>query len=224
MTKKKTTIASKISTEVKQGKILIIDDEEPIRKSLKKMLERAGFYCETAYNYSSAKEAVESLNFDLILVDIILPEMNGLRLVAKLQEELKIDSVIIFVTGEPNLETALQAIKLGASDYLEKPANRNNLVAAITRALTRQGYNISVEGKNITKSIQLNSIIFQSEKNQINKELKEEFQTRLDIIHNALLELKRKFGEEFNEEQRSLLNQIAQSNAKLRKTLKDLEN
>ncbi|RLI63999.1 MAG: hypothetical protein DRO88_08455 [Promethearchaeia archaeon] len=224
MTKKKTTIASKISTEVKQGKILIIDDEEPIRKSLKKMLERAGFYCETAYNYSSAKEAVESLNFDLILVDIILPEMNGLRLVAKLQEEFKIDSVIIFVTGEPNLETALQAIKLGASDYLEKPANRNNLVAAITRALTRQGYNISVEGKNITKSIQLNSIIFQSEKNQINKELKEEFQTRLDIIHNALLELKRKFGEEFNEEQRSLLNQIAQSNAKLRKTLKDLEN
>ncbi len=224
MTKKKTTIASKISTEVKQGKILIIDDEEPIRKSLKKMLKRAGFYCETAYNYSSAKEAVESLNFDLILVDIILPEMNGLRLVAKLQEEFKIDSVIIFVTGEPNLETALQAIKLGASDYLEKPANRNNLVAAITRALTRQGYNISVEGKNITKSIQLNSIIFQSEKNQINKELKEEFQTRLDIIHNALLELKRKFGEEFNEEQRSLLNQIAQSNAKLRKTLKDLEN
>ncbi|MHA1887860.1 MAG: response regulator [Promethearchaeota archaeon] len=224
MTKKKTTIASKISTEVKQGKILIIDDEEPIRKSLKKMLERAGFYCETAYNYSSAKEAVESLNFDLILVDIILPEMNGLRLVAKLQEEFKIDSVIIFVTGEPNLETALQAIKLGASDYLEKPANRNNLVAAITRALTRRGYNISVEGKNITKSIQLNSIIFQSEKNQINKELKEEFQTRLDIIHNALLELKRKFGEEFNEEQRSLLNQIAQSNAKLRKTLKNLEN
>lgn len=223
MSKKKITAAAKISTEVNQGKILIIDDEEAIRKSLKKMLERAGFYCETAFDYKSAKEAVEALDFDLILVDIILPEMDGTQLIAKLQEELSLESAVIFVTGEPNLETATKAIKLGASDYLEKPTNRNSLIAAISRTLAKSGYKILVDGKEISKTIHLNSRIFKNENGALSDEIKEIFQNHLDNIHEALLELKKNYGEVFDEDQRRLLNQIAQNNSQMRKTLKNLK-
>ncbi|WP_457558013.1 response regulator [Candidatus Harpocratesius sp.] len=222
MTDKKGKASNINSLTHEQGKILIIDDEIALRKSLKKMLERAGFYCETAFDYSSAQEAVENLNFDLILVDIILPEMNGLSLIAKLQDKMEISSAIIFVTGEPNLETAMQAIKLGAYDYLEKPTQRTVLIESIKRALLRRGYKLKIAGKEIQKTINLSSTFIKTEKYQMNEELKEEFQRNVSTIHNALLELKKRYGEELSTDQRLLLNQIAQSNGKLKKTLKKI--
>ncbi|MHA1601961.1 MAG: response regulator, partial [Promethearchaeota archaeon] len=130
-----------------QPKILIIDDERLLRQSLKRILEKAGFYCEMAMDYSSAKKNIENLDFDAILVDIILPKMNGIELITKLQEDLSINAAIIFITGEPNLETCRKAIKIGAFNYLEKPVSRKLLIESIKQALIRRNNQISFKKK-----------------------------------------------------------------------------
>lgn len=209
--------------KMEQAKILIIDDERSLRKSIKTILEKAGFYCETAFDYSTAQKAVENLQFDLILADIVLPEINGLQLIAKLQKEFKITSAIIFVTGEPSLETATQAIQLGASNYLEKPTSRSVLVEAIKHALLRKNHEISIMENQTPKAISLNEAFLKMEKYDMHEELKEEFQENVDGMHDALLELKKKYGNEFNDDQRNLLNTIAQCNGNLKKILKKID-
>ena len=206
-----------------QGNILIIDDEKSLRKSIKIILEKAGFYCETAYDYTSAKKAVENLKFDLILADIILPDMNGVKLISKLQDELELSAAVIFITGEPSLETASQAIRVGASDYLEKPASRTVLLDSIKRTLIRREHQISIKTKEGIKAITLNDSFLAMEKYSIPEDLKNEIQESVNIMHESLLTLKNKYGESFTEEQRDLLNQIAQGNGILKKILKKLE-
>lgn len=206
-----------------KGKILIIDDERSLRKSIKTILEKSGFYCETAFDYTSAKKTLENLEFDLLLVDIILPDMNGVKLIAKLQEELKLSSAIIFITGEPSLETATQAIKVGASDYLEKPASRMMLLDSIKSTLIRREHQISIKNKKGVKPITLNESFISMEKYSMADDLKEDVQKSVNVMHEALLALKKKYGESFTEEQRALLNQIAQENGILKKMLKNLD-
>ena len=102
-----------------KAKILIIDDEIGLRDSLKRIVERSGFIAETAMDFASAKKVVSKskFNFDLFLVDLILPKMNGIQLMTRLKEEFEITGAILFFTGEPNLETCIEAIRLGALDY-----------------------------------------------------------------------------------------------------------
>ena len=104
-----------------KAKILIIDDEIGLRDSLKRIVEKSGFIAETAMDFASAKKIVSKFKFDLFLVDLILPKMNGIQLMTRLKEEFEITGAILFFTGEPNLETCIEAIRLGALDYLEKP-------------------------------------------------------------------------------------------------------
>ncbi|MHA1520419.1 MAG: response regulator [Promethearchaeota archaeon] len=209
--------------ESTQGKILIIDDEKSLRKSIKTILEKAGFYCETAYDFNSAKIAAENLNFDLILVDIILPDINGVKLIAKLQEQLELTAAIIFITGEPSLETASQAIRVGASDYLEKPTSKNDLLESIKRTLIHREHQISIKTKKGVRPITLNESFMTRENYSMPNDLKNEIQESVDNMHESLLNLKKKYGESFTEEQRDLLNQIAQNNGTLKKILKKLD-
>jgi DNA-binding response OmpR family regulator len=203
-----------------QAKILIIDDEIFLRKSVKKILEKSGFYCETAMDYETAKKCVGNLDFDLLLVDIVLPKMSGLQLIKKLQEECNLTGAIIFITGEPNLETSMKAIRIGATDYLEKPVERKQLVDAIHRSLIRREKEIRIIKEDKNKVIVVNEAFLSEQEESIKPEFILEVEECLNHTHDALLQLKKKYGKEFNEEQRSLMNIIAQSNSRMKKTLK----
>ena len=206
-----------------QAKILIIDDERLLRQSIKKILEKTGFYCETAKDYDSAKERINSLQFDLLLVDIVLPQMNGVNLVKKLQNECDLNAAIIFITGEPSLETSIKAIRVGAIDYLEKPVNRKALINSIKRSLLRRKKEIQIIENDKMKKVVLDDSFIDYQHDNISSDIINKLQESLDQVHNALLQLKKRYGEEFNEDQRTLLNIIAQNNSLMKKSLQKFE-
>ena len=114
-------------------KILVVDDEEPIRRLLRKELRRKGFSVETASDGQEALELLKDNIFDVILLDIVMPGMNGIVVMKKLQHD-PASPVIIVLTGKATVETAVDAMKNGAYDYLTKPYKLDELVIVINRA------------------------------------------------------------------------------------------
>ena len=121
-------------TENFKGKILIVDDELVVRDSLNRMFQDEGYETKAA---SSGKEALEGLNagdFDLALLDIRMPGMDGIALHAKLHE-IDPDLMVIIMTGYASVDTAVQALKRGAYDYVVKPVDPDELLHLISKAL-----------------------------------------------------------------------------------------
>lgn len=205
-----------------KAKILIIDDEKILRESVKKIVEKIGFVAETAMDFPSAKKIVSQFKFDLFLVDIILPKMNGIQLMTRLKQEFDIDGGIIFFTGEPNLETCIEAVRLGAYDYLEKPVDRSDLIEAIKQALLRRNHEIKILKETPKKEFIIDDSLLMDEK-KIDAKTLDKLEKVKDSTHKILLKLKNKYGKEFNDEQRNLLNEIVQNNGKLKKIIDDLK-
>ena len=119
--------------EEQRAKVLIIDDEEQVRKLLVSLLGVA-YQCQTA---SSAEEALTALSrdtFDLVIADIGMPGMSGLQLVPRLQS-ISPDTVTVMISGNHEIETAIEALRVGAFDYITKPFDVRHVVAAVERAL-----------------------------------------------------------------------------------------
>jgi len=116
------------------AKILIIEDEEIVRETLAENVKEKGFFVESAENASSALEMIKQFHYDILLVDYRLPDMNGLALI---KEALTIskDVVPIVVTGYSSVETAVDAMRMGAYDYLLKPVDIEALVTEIITVL-----------------------------------------------------------------------------------------
>jgi DNA-binding NtrC family response regulator len=118
------------------SKVLIIDDERPIRNSLREILEYEKLKIEEATNAIEALEILEKSNFDLILCDIKMPGMDGIELLTKIQED-KPEIPVIMISGHGNVETAVDALKKGAYDFIEKPIDLNRLLVTVRNALDR---------------------------------------------------------------------------------------
>jgi CheY-like chemotaxis protein/predicted transcriptional regulator len=114
--------------------VLIIDDDETIRKTLSSTLKHEGFNVDTAPNGKQALEKSQLKHYDLALVDIRLPDMEGTKLLKMLREKNpEIKEIII--TGYPSIESALQAIDEGADAYIIKPLNPPALLAKIRQEM-----------------------------------------------------------------------------------------
>src|SRR5437588_10973001 len=116
-----------------QGKILVVDDEIELMKVLVAALEVHGY---KAIGCTCAKEALSALradNFDLMITDLMMPDMNGIGL---MQASVEIDPhlIAIVMTGHGTIETAVDAMKLGAFDYVLKPFRLQTLIPVLTRA------------------------------------------------------------------------------------------
>ena len=205
-----------------KARILIIDDEKVLRESVKKIVEKMLFSAETAMDFPSAKKLVSQFEFDLFLVDLILPKMNGIQLMTKLKEEFNLEGGIIFFTGEPNLETCIEAIRLGASDYLEKPVDPPDLIKAIKQALIKKKHEIKTLKETQKKEFIIDDSVL-LEGNKIDDKTLKILENVKENTHKILLKLKNKYGKEFNDEQRNLLNEIVQNNGKLKKIIEDLK-
>lgn len=120
-----------------RGKILIVDDEESIRDILSRKLQSEGFDLQTA---ADGKEALWKLfmgDFDLVLMDIKMPGLSGMETLPRIITDHP-DACVVMITAVADIQTAVQAMKLGALDYLTKPFNLDDLLIRVERALERR--------------------------------------------------------------------------------------
>ena len=115
------------------AKILVIDDERSIRNTLKDILGFEGYSVEVTENGLLGLEMVKSTDFDIILCDIKMPEMDGIEVLEKIME-LKPETTVVMISGHGNIETAVEAIKKGAFDFIVKPLDLNRLLITIRNA------------------------------------------------------------------------------------------
>jgi DNA-binding NtrC family response regulator len=114
-------------------KVLIVDDEEPVRRLLSKELSRKGFLTETASDGSEALKKLKKDTFDVVLLDIVMPGMDGIEFMKMIKNDPAAPSIIV-LTGRATVETAVEAMKNGAFDYLTKPYKLEELNIIINRA------------------------------------------------------------------------------------------
>jgi len=122
---------------MKKEKILVIDDEAGIRSSLKGILEDEGYSIKTAVTGEDALKLLKGQNFDLILLDIWLPQMNGIEILEKIKK-MDENPQVVMISGHGSVETAVQAIKLGAYDFLEKPLSLEKVILTVKNALMQK--------------------------------------------------------------------------------------
>ena len=115
-------------------KILIVDDEEAIREVVSTLLEALGYECATVCNGRQAQEYLGAHPVDMVLSDMVMPEMDGLSLVEWLRKA-EPEVPVIMVTAMHDLSTALEAIRRGAYDYILKPFEKDQLYMSVRRAL-----------------------------------------------------------------------------------------
>ncbi|MGA2315507.1 MAG: response regulator [Thermodesulfobacteriota bacterium] len=118
-----------------ENRILVVDDEKEIRDFLYKALTRLGrFHVEVAETSEEALHKIEKEPFDLVMTDLKMPKMDGLQLMAEIAKS-KPEILTIMMTGHGTIDSALEAMKRGASDYLMKPLNLDELIIRIQKVL-----------------------------------------------------------------------------------------
>jgi two-component system nitrogen regulation response regulator NtrX len=116
--------------------ILVIDDEKSIRNTLREILEYEKFTVDLAENGLEGLEKYRTGNYDIVLCDIKMPEMDGLEVLEKIFES-EGDAQVIMISGHGNIDNAVEAIKKGAYDFIEKPLDLNRLLITIRNALDK---------------------------------------------------------------------------------------
>ena len=119
------------------ARILIVDDEEHIRKILTIMLSKKGYQTQTAINGQEALDLVDRNDFDAVITDIRMSGMDGLELLGRLKKRDP-DLLVIVITAFSSVDTALQAMKQGAYDYISKPFKEEEILIVLDKALERQ--------------------------------------------------------------------------------------
>ena len=131
-------------------RILVIDDEKPIRNTLKEVLEYEDHQVEIASDGFDGLEKAKENRYDIILCDIKMPNMDGIEVLAKL-ESASPDVPIIMISGHGSVETAVEALKKGAYDFIEKPLDLNRLLVTIRNALEKK--DLVVETKKLKRKV-----------------------------------------------------------------------
>lgn len=116
------------------NQILIIEDEKSIADMVKMCLTKNGYICETANNGMAATEKIEKTHYDLILLDIMLPDIDGYDLIDYIKQ---FEIPVIFVTAKTSVQDRVKGLKLGAEDYISKPFDLDELLARVETVLRR---------------------------------------------------------------------------------------
>ncbi len=136
----------------KMAKLLIIDDERGIRNTLREILADEGYEVEVAENGKQGLEMAQAKAYDLIFSDIKMPEMDGMEVLAALKNaDEPADCPVVMITGHGDVETAVQALKAGAYDFLVKPLDLNRILITTKNAL--ESKNLRQETKQLRKKV-----------------------------------------------------------------------
>jgi len=123
-------------------KILIVEDETELAKSIAEYLSEENYLCEFASTFYEAMYKIETFQYDCIILDIMLPDGNGLKILEELKNQNKQDGVII-VSAKNALDDRIKGLQLGADDYLTKPFHLSELMARIYSIIRRKQFNNS---------------------------------------------------------------------------------
>ncbi len=114
--------------------ILIVEDEKPISNLIKLSLSKAGYHCSCAYDGSAAIDMIDSSAYDLILLDVMLPEVDGFELMEYINP---LEIPVIFITAKISVEDRVRGLRMGAEDYIVKPFEVIELLARVDVVLRR---------------------------------------------------------------------------------------
>jgi len=117
------------------GNILVVDDEPDIRRLVKEVLEDESYQVTTAESADDAQDEVDKLRTDLVLLDIWMPNTDGMALLQKWADSGALPCPVVMMSGHGNIETAVEALRLGAYDFIEKPVSMAKLLVTVQRAL-----------------------------------------------------------------------------------------
>jgi DNA-binding response OmpR family regulator len=120
-----------------KSKIMVIDDEAMVRDSLEDILRLEGYVVRGVNSGEEALTILQHEEFDLILLDLKMPGLDGIEVIRNLRR-LAPDMKVILLTGHGSLESAIDALRLGAHDYLLKPAASSDILSSVARALSRR--------------------------------------------------------------------------------------
>ncbi len=119
-----------------EGRVLVVDDEEAIRKTLKQCLEDEGHQVAACESGEEAMALLESQDFDLIMLDVWLPGMDGLKVLEEIRRIGRSEEVVM-ISGHSSIDTAVRAIRLGAFDFIEKPLSLDRVEVSVQNALKK---------------------------------------------------------------------------------------
>lgn len=134
-------------------KVLLVDDEKAFIKALAERLEVRDFNTETALDGYEAISKIKEENFDVVVLDVLMPGMNGIETLKEIKNLRPLVKVIM-LTGHATVETAIEGMKAGAYDYLMKPTDTNELVDKITKA-----YKLKAEHEERIRNAEIGKII-----------------------------------------------------------------
>lgn len=197
-------------------KILIVEDDEAIANLIKINLIAEGYKCTCAYDGKTGADYIEKELFDLILLDIMLPEINGYEL---LEYVKPIGTPVIFLTAKSGVEDRIKGLKLGADDYIVKPFQIGELLARVEALLRRYG---KINNKITFADVEIDMVSRTVRKNGtlVNLTIKE-FDLLLELIQNKNVALYREklyekvWGEAYLGDTRTLDSHIQRLRKKL---------
>src|SRR5580765_4689017 len=126
-----------LTDNASRGRILVVDDEPDIRESLELLLSSENYRVELAANATEGLKRMENSAYDLVLLDLMMPDKSGLQVLEEVRERDR-DTPIFMITAYGSVEGAVQALKRGASDYFPKPWDNEKLLIEIDRMIARR--------------------------------------------------------------------------------------
>lgn len=131
-----------------KAKILVADDEETVRLAYGRSLAESDWHVETAPDGNQALRLMEQGPADVVLLDLRMPGMDGITVLKKIKQRWP-DSEVVIITGYPTLESAKEAVALGAHDYLAKPVGAEDVINAASGALMRKKWALRREERSL---------------------------------------------------------------------------
>lgn len=158
--------------------ILVVDDEPDIRNLVREILQDEGYEVSTAENGDAARKARLARRPDLVLLDIWMPDIDGISLLKEWSEHAGLPFPVIMISGHGTVETAVEATRLGAYDYIEKPLSLAKLLLTVERALEAD----RLRKENVGLLQQVHAITDPIGKSSVMLELKEQAKKSLHTI------------------------------------------
>ena len=117
------------------ARIVLIDDEARLQQTLARFLENQGHEVFRGSSFAAVAPRLQPGGFEVLITDIVMPDFDGMKVLREVVEVRRCQEPVILITGEPNLETASEAVRLGAFDYISKPVTKDKLLEAVSRGL-----------------------------------------------------------------------------------------
>ncbi|MFC1699228.1 HD domain-containing phosphohydrolase [Candidatus Omnitrophota bacterium] len=165
---------------MRAGRILVIDDEDSICNLLKDSLSEKGYTVVTAQNAKEGLKKAKSEQFDLLITDLRMPQMDGLEIIRELNKTCE-DTVAIMITGYPSFETVQEALRLSAYDYISKPFNLEQVLFTVKRAVEFR--RLKQANKELLGRLEGDNVILEKKVDERTKDLKDLYRN----IHSAYM-------------------------------------